>query len=116
MPTFKSGAFVQQCFAVHPLSLAVKAVSMPDRIVVNCTNCHIRHRVMIGTLTTRVAEAEGPDSEAAKHLSTCTAGHPEELRVSAVDVVQDLVKIRCAACRRIYNIAVVSFESYQKEM
>ena len=41
MATFKSGAFAQQCFSAHPLSLSFKALMPPDRVVVECINCHM---------------------------------------------------------------------------
>lgn len=40
MATIQSGAFAQQCFAAHPLSLNVKALLRPDRVVLTCANCH----------------------------------------------------------------------------
>lgn len=115
MPTFKSGAFAQQCFSVHPLSLSFKSLTPPDRVVVECTNCHMRHRFTARTLTTRAAEADGPEREAADDLGACAAAHPAELRVSAVDVMDDAVKLRCGECRRTYSIAVSVFETYRKD-
>jgi len=115
MPTFKSGAFAQQCFSAHPLSLSFKALLLPDRLTVSCTNCHMRHRFTFRSLTTR----EGTESAAAKdatdELAQCAAAHPAELRVSLVDVVRDAVKFRCGACRRTYTLDVSAFETYQKE-
>ena len=115
MPTFKSGAFAQQCFSVHPLSLSFKALTPPDRVVVECTSCHMRHRFTVRTLTTRVAEAGGLEREATGDLGKCAAEHPGELRVSAVDVTSDAVKLRCGECRRTYSIAVSVFETYRKD-
>jgi hypothetical protein len=115
MPTFKSGAFVQQCFSVHPLSLSFKALTLPDRVMVECTNCHMRHRLVARALTTRSAQEGGQDREAAGDLDRCAAAHPAELRVSTVDVTTDSVKLRCGECRKTYSIAVSAFETYRKD-
>jgi hypothetical protein len=115
MPTFKSGAFVQQCFASHPQSLHFQALALPDRVVVLCTSCDLRHRFHLRTLTTS-AEGEGnPEREAKDDLARCVAAHPSVLRVSSVDVVLDSVKLRCGACSRTYRLTVSAFESYRKD-
>jgi len=116
MPTFKSGAFAQQCFSVHPLSLSFKALLLPDRLSVACTNCHMRHRFTFRSLTTREGEESAAAKDAAGDLAKCAAAHPAELRVSLVDVMQDAVKFRCHACRRTYSIDVSACETYQKEV
>ncbi|TAL11575.1 MAG: hypothetical protein EPO02_04315 [Nitrospirae bacterium] len=115
MATFKSGAFAQQCFAAHPLSLSFKSLTPPDRVVVECVNCHMRHRFTARALTTRAAEVGGPEREAAVDLGACAAAHPAELRVSAVNVMDDAVKLRCGECRRTYAIAVSVFETYRRD-
>ena len=115
MPTFKSGAFVQQCFVSHPLSLSFKALSVPDRVVVMCTICDMRHRFLVRTLTTRSGEEGSPEREAKDDLGKCVATHPADLRVSTVDVVHDSVKLRCGACSRAYKITVSAFETYRKD-
>ncbi len=115
MPTFKSGAFAQQCFSAHPLSLNFKALLSPDRLSVACTNCHMRHRFTFRSLTTREGEESAAAREATGDLAKCAAAHPAELRVSLVDVVQDAVKLRCGECRRTYTLDVSAFETYQKE-
>jgi len=115
MATFKSGAFAQQCFSAHPLSLSFKALTPPDRVVVECINCHMRHRFTTRSLTTRTAEVGGPDREAMGDLGVCATEHPGELRVSVIDVMTDSVKLRCGACRKAYSISVSVFETYRKD-
>ena len=115
MPTFKSGAFAQQCFSSHPLSLSFKALLLPDRVSVACTNCHMRHRFTLRSLTTREGEESAAAKEATGELAKCAAAHPAELRISLVDVVRDAVKFRCGECRRTYILDVSVFETYQKE-
>jgi hypothetical protein len=114
MPTIKSGAFLQQCFSSHPLSLAFKILTVPDRIVLACANCHMRHRFTIRTLTVRPAQND-PEQAATESLARCGQKHPAELRVSGVDVVQDAVKFRCGECHRTYSFDVATFETYQKD-
>lgn len=115
MPTFKSGAFVQQCFASHPLSLSFQALTLPDRVVVMCTSCDMRHRFLVRTLTTRADERGRSEREAKDDLAQCVAAHPADLRVSTVDVVHDSVKLRCGACSRTYKLTVSAFETYRKD-
>ena len=114
MPTFKSGAFVQQCFVSHPQALSFKALALPDRVVVTCTSCDMRHRFLVQTLTTRAEEEGSPEREAKDDLAKCVALHPAALRVSTVDVVRDCVKLRCGACSLTFKFTVSAFETYQK--
>lgn len=116
MPTFKSGAFVQQCFASHPLSLSFQALALPDRVVVMCTSCDMRHRFLVRTLTTRTDEEGSREREAKDDLAQCVAAHPAALRVSTVDVVRDSVRLRCSACSRTYKLSVSAFEAYRKDV
>ena len=51
MSVFKSGAFLQQCFSVHPLTLNLKIVTPPDLVGVFCTNCRMKHRMIIRQVT-----------------------------------------------------------------
>ena len=115
MPTFKSGAFAQQCFSSHPLSLSFKALLLPDRVSVDCANCHMRHRFTLRSLMTREGEESASAGEATGDLARCASAHPAELRVSLVDVMRDTVKFRCGACRRTYSIDFSACETYQKE-
>lgn len=98
MPTVKSGAFVQQCFAAHPFALAIKTLTA-DRITVMCRSCDLRHRVTVRALVT--------DSPA-----QCATAHMTELHLSGMDVLRDAVQLRCGECRRLYDIAVSAFETY----
>ena len=115
MPTFKSGAFAQQCFSSHPLSLSFKVLTLPDRVVVACTDCRMRHRFTLRALTSRHSEAGHPEREATDDLAQCSKTHPAELRVSGVDVVRDSVTVRCGECRRTYNLDVSVFETHLKD-
>ena len=115
MATFKSGAFIQQCFVSHPQALSFKALTLPDRVVVQCTNCALRHRVIVQTIMTRADKEGSPEREAKDDLGKCVAAHPVDLRVRTVDVMHDSVKLRCGACSRTYKIIVSAFETYRKD-
>jgi hypothetical protein len=114
--TFKSGAFIQQCFAVHQLSLSLKKLALPDRIVLFCSACNMLHRLTIRTLTSRLSAAvtETVEKPVAEHLVRCFKTHAAALGVRAVDVTEDAVGLRCAECRRTYDMNVASFETEQK--
>ena len=137
MPTFRSGAFAQQCYSSHPGSLTFKAFTVvpppgvsetaplpavpagpPNspayRVVVTCDTCNMRHRFTIEKLTSRLRQEEENEIEAMIQLPRCAAEHPTDLRVSAMDVTNDVVKLRCGGCHRLYNIALRAVETYQR--
>ena len=126
MPTIKSGAFAQQCYSSHPLSLTVKSLILftpadvpgaPSlyRLVVICDNCAMRHRFTIDTLTSRFGQDDSAEAPAMTQLSRCVAEHPSGLRVSGMDVVSDSVRLMCGECRRTYDLTVATVETYQKQ-
>ncbi len=119
-PTFNSGAFVQQCFASHCLCLSVKKLALPEKILLSCTSCNMLHRLTIRLLTSStpvllslVGQTQG-EKEAAGHLMQCFATHQTALGVREVDVVRDAVGLRCAECRRTYDLDVAAFETHQR--
>jgi hypothetical protein len=119
-PIYKSGAFIQQCFASHPLCLSIKKLDQPDKIVLTCSSCNMLHRVTLRELTTRLpaasleSEAERAELDALGHLARCFAGHPAALSVRELDVVRDQAALRCAECRRAYDLGVVLIETHQR--
>jgi len=116
----RSGAFLQQCWSVHPLCLTVKRVE-PERIVVlTCSSCRMVHRVTTGAIT-RQASAASSSSESGTAqvdgimaLKTCMGTHASALSVREMDVFQDAVWVRCAECRAQYDLTVSQFETHQK--
>jgi len=119
---FKSGAFVQQCFAVHPLCLNLKSLHLPNNIVLRCTSCNMLHRLTLRAVVLRVsavhavedaAEAR-EDRPAAAHLEECAAAHPSALSVRALDVVREEAGLRCGECRKMYDLDVLSIETHQR--
>lgn len=117
----RSGAFLQQCWSVHPLCLAVKRIE-PERIVVlTCTSCRMVHRVTTGAIS-RQASAAGSFASEAKPAETdglvalkiCLGTHAPALSVREMDVFQDALWLRCAECRAQYDLTVSQFETHQK--
>ncbi len=120
---YQSGAFVQQCFAVHPLCLNVKRLDDTDRLILSCTNCKLAHR-----LTLRDVAARGPTmpSESGtpvratapvaprEQLVACVAGHASALSIRALDVVAEAISLRCAECRWLFECTVPTVETHQK--
>lgn len=119
---FKSGAFIQQCFAVHPLCLNLKSLHLPNSIVLRCTSCNMLHRLTLRALALRVSavrrvedEAKARDERSADvHLEECAVSHPAALGVRAMDVVRETAGLRCGECRRIYELDVTMFETHQR--
>ena len=115
MSVYKSGAFLQQCFSVHPLTLNLKLVTPPDLVGIFCTNCRMKHRVMVRkvviqeTERTNVAIGENGILD----FQHCSQVHPEDVRISQVDVVKNSLEFRCRPCRRIYLLDVGVIESHQ---
>ncbi len=119
---FKSGAFIQQCFAVHPLCLNLKSLHLPDSIVLKCTSCNMLHRLTLRALALRVSAVHAVEDaakarerrSAAAHLEECAAAHPAALGVRAMDVVQETAGLRCGECRKLYELDVTTFETHQR--
>lgn len=113
MAVFKSGAFLQQCFSVHPLTLILKLVTPPDLVGVVCTNCRMKHRLTVK----QVEEKEGDSAEVAGAdmgpFQQCYQSHVEEIRISEVDVIKNLVEFRCYPCRRTYRLDLELIETHQ---
>jgi hypothetical protein len=120
-PTYKTGAFVQQCFASHPLCLGVKKLTVPDRLVLTCSSCQFHHQVRFRRMTTQLSLAigdpehqRGPEQLPAEELTRCVCDHAASLRVGGMDVVEESLALRCASCRRVYLIDVAEFETHSR--
>jgi hypothetical protein len=117
---YKSGAFAQQCFAMHPLCLGIKKVA-PDLIVLLCTSCHLQHHFKVRHVTSQLSQTvtEGTVQEhqgeaAQEDLARCARTHPVALRVGAMDVVEDRIGLRCAECRMAFAMDLASCETHEK--
>jgi len=119
---FKSGAFIQQCFAVHPLCLNLKSLHLPGGVIIRCTSCNMLHRLALRAIVLRVSAVHAVEDTApadtgrpaAAHLEDCVAAHPGALSVRALDVVREEAGLRCGECRKMYDLEVVSIETHQR--
>lgn len=120
---FRSGAFLQQCWSVHPLCVAVKRITAENQLALACTSCRFAHYLTMGSVVLgRSASEEAresmdtPEARASAQtlLASCLASHPAALSLRQMDVFEDLAVIRCAECRRHYALAVTAFETHQK--
>lgn len=119
---FQSGAFVQQCFAVHPLCLSLKRIDDQGRLVVACTSCRMMHLMTVDQVVGRVAavplggevEEPKPMPTARESLESCLKAHPVSVTIRELDVIRDQVGLRCGECRRMFDMRVSVFESLQK--
>jgi hypothetical protein len=57
---------------------------------------------------------EGSGRTAAALLADCTTQHAPALSVRLLDVMKDLVGLRCSECRRVYELHVHTFETHQR--
>ena len=118
----RSGAFLQQCWSVHPLCVIIKRMTDEQIVVLSCSSCKSVHH-----LTTTTIVSSGPSVPGAsggqnirdeppgeEYLKACVSSHPSALSLREMDVFQDLVRLRCADCRRLYDLAVATFETRQK--
>ncbi len=116
MTVYQSGAFLQQCFAVHPLSLEIKVVTLPALVGIVCHNCRMRHRLTINLEgSTRLGNHTDRHDGSLDELYTCAQANLDELRLALVDVVKGRVEIRCRPCRRTISLAVERFETHQSQ-
>ena len=118
----RSGAFLQQCWSVHPLCVTVKRITEENAVVLLCSSCKSAHYLNIATVTAiassvqqaavEVASRDEPPGE--DYLKACVTAHAASLTLREMDVFQDLVRLRCADCRRLYDVTVSAFETRQK--
>ena len=110
---YKSGAFLQQCFSVHPLSLSFKMLSLPDKLGIACVNCHSRHRLTIETISRIIGDSESSEDGAAMSLESCVTQHRAALQVTEVNVDRDIVQFRCRECKVGFQTTITLYETYQ---
>ncbi|HEX2056290.1 MAG TPA: hypothetical protein VHF07_07340 [Nitrospiraceae bacterium] len=119
---FRSGAFVQQCFAVHPLCLTLKRFENQNKLVFTCTSCRMAHHVTLNQVIARVSIVmDAPDDpvqplrdEPAAVLDRCIVDHAGAVTIREMDVLQDYMGLRCGQCRRVFDLHIASCESRQK--
>lgn len=115
MPVYYSGAFLQQCFSVHPLTLNLKVMERLDQVDISCLSCRLKHRIVATAVVHEPADERRTSRSALEKLVRCAEGHPSEVRVSNVDVMRDNMALRCRECRKTYRLTVARFETHQKD-
>ena len=60
------------------------------------------------------ADARRDEPPGEELLKACVSTHQASLTLREMDVFQDLVRLRCADCRRQYELTVSAFETRQK--
>lgn len=113
----RSGAFLQQCWSVHPLCVTVKRMADDRTLVLICSSCKSAHHLSMGLVIPKTSVGPEPGEGAAAGgalLNHCVATHQSALTLREMDVFQDLVLLRCADCRRQYEVTVSSFETRQR--
>ncbi len=113
MTIFKSGAFLQQCFSVHPLTLIVKLVTPPALVGVVCTNCRMKHRLTVKQGVPKEKDNTEVADKGMEAFQQCSQMHAEEIRISEVDVMKNLVEFRCHPCHRIFRFDLRMIETQQ---
>lgn len=121
---FRSGAFLQQCWSVHPLCVGVRRITAENQLALACTSCRFAHYIGLGSVVLGAANAsDQPEqsgeasetlSDARDRLASCLDAHAAALSLREMDVFEDLVILRCAECRRQYTVVVIAFETHQK--
>jgi hypothetical protein len=120
----RSGAFLQQCWSVHPLCLTVKRIADDRTVVLLCSSCRSAHHLQCASVVAQASatqsQPEEPativagEAEALVKLDACIAAHRPALSLREMDVFEDRALIRCADCRCHYVLAVAQFEMRQK--
>ncbi|MFO0700320.1 MAG: hypothetical protein U0236_13935 [Nitrospira sp.] len=118
----RSGAFLQQCWSVHPLCVTMKRMTQENVVVLLCSSCKSAHHLSIATVTSIASSIQSVAGETAlrdeppgeDYLKACAATHAASLTLREMDVFQDLVRLRCADCRRLYDLTVSAFETRQR--
>ena len=118
----KSGAFLQQCWSVHPLCVTVKRMADDGSLILTCSSCKSAHRLVLAIVSSKESgahdETQDPPGtspeEGSNSLAHCIAQHRSAVTMRDMDVFQNLVLLRCADCRRHYEATVASFETHQR--
>jgi hypothetical protein len=93
-----------------------------NAVVLLCSSCKSAHHLSIATVTAIASSAQQASVEeelraeppGEDYLKACVASHAASLTLREMDVFQDQVRLRCADCRRLYDVTVLAFETRQK--
>lgn len=120
---FHSGAFLQQCWSVHPLCVSVRRNTGGNHLILACTSCRFAHHLTLGDVAVRTSALEQTEPSTGEldaqlpsqvRFAACLDAHAAALTLREMDVIEDLAVIRCAECRRLYVLTVTAFETHQK--
>jgi hypothetical protein len=121
---YRSGAFLQQCWSVHPLCVTVKRMTDDRTLILSCTSCRSVHHLALASVVAKTSVAlSRPDEEGESlprvegglvQLAGCLDVHASALSLREMDVFEDQALVRCAECRRHYALTVSAFETHQK--
>lgn len=119
----RSGAFLQQCWSVHPLCVAVKRMAENRTLILSCSSCRFVHRLVLSAIVAKASVAlSQPDDvsndpsrgeKGLTQLTECLEAHAPALSLREMDVFEDRALIRCADCRNHYALTVAAFETHQ---
>ena len=62
---FRSGAFLQQCWSVHPLCVGVRRMTAENQLALACTSCRFAHYVTVGSIVLGSSGASGEPAQGA---------------------------------------------------
>ena len=120
----RSGAFLQQCWSVHPLCVAVKRITGNRTLILSCSSCRFVHQLALSAIVAKASVAlSQPDDlssdrwqgeEGLTQLTDCLEAHAPALSLREMDVFEDRALLRCADCRRHYALTVAAFETHQR--
>jgi len=118
----RSGAFLQQCWSVHPLCVTVKRMVEDRVLVLSCSSCKFAHHLTLGMVVPKDSPAQGTiegghgnaECFGESLLNACITTHRASITLREMDVFQDVVLLRCADCRRHYELTVSAFETRQR--
>jgi ribosomal protein L33 len=93
-----------------------------NAVVLSCSSCKSAHYLTLATVTSKASPASQMVGEEAwrsepfgrESLRACVSAHHASLSLREMDVFQDAVRLRCAECRRHYDLIVSAFETRQK--
>jgi hypothetical protein len=116
----RSGAFLQQCWSIHPLCVTVTRLDGARTVVLACSSCKSAHYVTAELVTGHESLAQeslarqgAGQASGDLLLADCLRDHRMSVVLREMDVFQDLVVLRCGLCRRHYTLQVASFETHQ---
>jgi hypothetical protein len=73
----------------------------------------MKHRLILRQVTDQATQQSDRPTDGLETLAACAQTHPEDVRISLVDVVNDSVEFRCRPCRRTHLFTIGQFETQQ---